>query len=101
MLLNDEVILTKRVNLEWMEALAKDMTLDDPVARPNTEEVMERFDALVESLGQWKLRAPVNRTTNELSAGQKTWHWLIQASRMVRFIPAVPRPPQRPTKAPK
>lgn len=101
MVFHDRVIQTRRVNLEWMENLTRDMTVDDPGARPEIETVIDRFNVLVESIGAWKLRAPVNRLDNALSSGQKMRHWLTQASRMVRFIPAVPRPPGRPIKVAK
>lgn len=101
MVFRDTIMQTRRVNLEWMENLAREMTMDDPAARPEIEEVISRFEVLVDSLGTWKLRAPVNRSDDILSTGQKARHWFTQASRMVRFIPAVPRPPRRPAKVSK
>ena len=40
-----------------MKPLIDDMVHNDPDKRPTMDEVIQRFDALVEGLGQWKLRA--------------------------------------------
>ncbi|KAF5322057.1 hypothetical protein D9619_001321 [Psilocybe cf. subviscida] len=100
-LVQENIVSSRIGNLEWMEGLARDMTLENPAARPKIEEVVQRFDALVKGLSTWKLRAPANRMKNKLSTGQNIRHWLTQASRIARFIPAVPKPPDRSTKAAK
>jgi hypothetical protein len=84
-----------KANMEWMDALTRDMIIDDPVARPTIEEVMERYMVLIKELGSWKLRSPVYDLKEWTWPWTRARHWVVQIYRMIRGIPAVPTPRHR------
>ncbi|KAJ7590190.1 hypothetical protein C8J56DRAFT_937074 [Mycena floridula] len=45
--------------LEFLLPFVQDLVQPDPSKRPNIDEVVQRFSELRNSLGQWRLRAPV------------------------------------------
>ncbi|KAG6855503.1 hypothetical protein H0H87_001938 [Tephrocybe sp. NHM501043] len=76
---------------EFMRGLISDMTNKDPTQRPTMNEVMDRFDKLVEGLDEWTLRSPVVDIDDGLSILGTLYHWTKQLIYVVQRLPAIPR----------
>ncbi|KAG6855291.1 hypothetical protein H0H87_005397 [Tephrocybe sp. NHM501043] len=76
---------------EFMRGLISDMTNKDPTQRPTMDEVMDRFEKLVEGLDEWTLRSPVVDSDDRLSIIGALYHWAKQLIYAVRGLPAIPR----------
>ena len=77
-----------------MKPLIDDMVQDDPDKRPTMDEVIQRFDTLVESLSQWKLRArAAPRGVNIFKeTAQIVSHWGRKIIFLIKRTPALPKP---------
>lgn len=78
---------------DFMQPLLDDMCQDDPTKRPTMSGAVSRFDELVKGLPWWKLRARVIEVEEPhlIRLFRFPLHWMKQAFRIVRRIPAVPR----------
>ncbi|KAJ3481939.1 hypothetical protein NLI96_g7318 [Meripilus lineatus] len=52
-----EDFLQQTRGVEFMEPLVNDMVQDDPLKRPNIDEVVRRFEEITRKLSSWKLRS--------------------------------------------
>jgi hypothetical protein len=77
-----------------MKPLIDDMVHDDPDKRPTMDEVIQRFDVLVEDLGQWQLRArAAPRGVNIFKeTAQIIPHWGRKIVYLIKRTPAMPKP---------
>lgn len=74
-----------------MRKLITDMVNKDPAKRPAMSEVVTRFDVIVKSLGNMKLRSPVIPSEERYGFSKIVAHWSKQLVRVARGIPAIPR----------
>jgi len=70
------------------------MVQDDPTKRPTIDEVVHRFDDLLKTLGEWKLRSRVipRRRNPFVDIGYSFFHWRKKTLYIVKRTPAVPNP---------
>ncbi|TFK53485.1 hypothetical protein OE88DRAFT_1626029 [Heliocybe sulcata] len=54
-----EDFINAKYGFEFMGPLVSDMVQDDPIKRPNMDEVVTRFENIQKSLNSWKLRSRV------------------------------------------
>ncbi|KAI3604625.1 hypothetical protein WG66_008496 [Moniliophthora roreri] len=79
--------------LAFMEPLIDDMIQEDPEKRPTMDQVVLRFDNIVEGLSQWKLRSPTwPYKTFRGRFVRRPLHWCRQIYYMAMRVPAVPTP---------
>ncbi|KIM35903.1 hypothetical protein M413DRAFT_78958 [Hebeloma cylindrosporum] len=78
----------------FMKPLIDDMVQDDPEKRPTMDEVIQRFDALVEGLSEWQLRArAAPRGINIFKeTGHIISHWGRKIVFLIKRTPALPKP---------
>ncbi|KAK7448440.1 hypothetical protein VKT23_013703 [Stygiomarasmius scandens] len=87
--------------MDFMSPLVADMTQDDPVKRPNIDEVVSRFDEIVRGLSFFKLRSrfwPGFRKEGFLA--RVFWiiprHFISQVINVIGRYPAIPPTPPAP-----
>jgi len=83
-----------------MKPLIDDMVQDDPTKRPNMNEVVKRFEELVQSLSQWKLRSRAAPRMLYFSQRIQTplyilSHWKRRIAYIIKGTPAIPTIPQQ------
>ena len=81
-----------------MKPLLDDMVQDDPSKRPNINEVVKRFEEIVQGLSQWKLRSRTVPRLKHFSKRIKTRfqiisHWKRRLTYIMNKIPAIPSYP--------
>ena len=82
-----------------MKPLLDDMVQDDPAKRPSMNEVVKRFEEIVQGIPHWKLRS---RTAPRfLYFSQKIQiplhiasHWVRKITYIMKKTPAIPTTPQ-------
>lgn len=77
-----------------MEPLVIDMVQEDPGKRPNMDQVVSRFSAIMNGLSTWKLRSRIARR-NEIwlvAAWRSVVHWCRTVSYVVAYKAAIPEP---------
>ncbi|KAL0947779.1 hypothetical protein HGRIS_013855 [Hohenbuehelia grisea] len=81
--------------LEFMEPLLEDMTHTDPKLRPTMEEVVARFETIMQGLSSRTLRSPVVDTEEDPVLGffRAIGHWWRRIQYVVTRTPAIPPPP--------
>ncbi|KAG5349874.1 hypothetical protein E4T56_gene8386 [Termitomyces sp. T112] len=87
----DELDCPPPQGFEFMRELITDMVNKNPAKRPKMSEVVSRFGAIVEKLGNVKLRSPVIAKDEQYGFLKAVAHWSKQLGRMARRIPAIPR----------
>ncbi|KIM38851.1 hypothetical protein M413DRAFT_419793 [Hebeloma cylindrosporum] len=80
---------------EFMKPLIDDMVQDDPDKRPNMNEVVQRFEAIVQGLSQWKIRSRAHRRMLFFSDKMRIplhilSHWRRKATYIMKRTPAIP-----------
>jgi hypothetical protein len=75
----------KKYGFEFMQALADDMTAEDPARRPTMGEVAERFEAIRNSLSFWKLRS---RVVQVYGMPLPFKHWYLGIKHILRRVSA-------------
>jgi len=80
---------------EFMKPLIDDMVQDDPAKRPNINEVIERFEEIVQGLSQWKLRSRPHRRMLYFSHKMRIplliiSHWKRKVTYIINRKPAIP-----------
>ena len=83
-----------------MRPLIDDMVQDDPTKRPNMNEVVKRFEELVQGLSQWKLRSRAAPRMLYFSQRIQTplyilSHWKRKITYIIKGTPAIPIVPQQ------
>lgn len=80
--------------MEFIEPILQDMCQDNPTKRPSMEEVLTRFEKIVDGLSSWKLRSRMRQQDVALSGGflGSVAHLTRQVCRIARRVPAIPRP---------
>ena len=78
-----------------MKSLINDMVQDDPVKRPNMNEVVQRFEEIVQGLSQWKLRSRAHRRMLYFSDKMRIpihiiSHWKRKVTYIMNGTPAIP-----------
>ena len=78
-----------------MKPLIDDMVQDDPAKRPNMNEVIERFEEIVQGLSQWKLRSRPHRRMLYFSQKMRIplhiiSHWKRKVTYIVNRTLAIP-----------
>ncbi|EIW83434.1 hypothetical protein CONPUDRAFT_102207 [Coniophora puteana RWD-64-598 SS2] len=89
-----ERFLMETRGLEFLTPLVEDMRQSDPTKRPTADEVVERFDNLVNGLSFWKLRSRVVYNTDGMFTN--VFRGMVHWSRRLRFVvtqtPSIPKP---------
>jgi hypothetical protein len=77
-----------------MKRLVADMVHEDPKQRPTMEEVVARFENIIEHLSRWKLRSRLgSKEEGRLRRVTRSIvHWTKQIIPIVRGIPPIPTP---------
>lgn len=77
-----------------MAPLLQDMCQEDPTKRPTINEVVSRYEEIIKSLSQWKLRSRLvdQHEPGFVSLLLAPGHWARQIGRVFRRIPALPSP---------
>ncbi|RDB25039.1 hypothetical protein Hypma_007481 [Hypsizygus marmoreus] len=88
----DEMVKPKK-GFEFMRKLIDDMVTKDPKQRPTMNEVVARFDTIVEGLSSWKLRSRVVDIGERPVRGamRSLVHWTKQLGFMALRIPPIPK----------
>ncbi|KAF8893546.1 kinase-like domain-containing protein [Infundibulicybe gibba] len=83
-----------RQGFEFIESLIADMVQDDPVRRPTMDEVVLRFDEILDSVSSWKLWSRFARRDENPITGvfRSVLHWTTQLVHIINRTPALPRP---------
>ncbi|KAG6848030.1 hypothetical protein H0H93_004070 [Arthromyces matolae] len=76
---------------EFIRELISDMVKDNPQERPTMDEVVARYDDIINGLGEWELRSPVVNVGKSLGIFGFIGHWLKHFVYHLRGIPAIPR----------
>lgn len=89
---SNKTLRSKRLGLEFLRPLVRDMTQADPSKRPSMDEVAERFESLTSTLSSWKLRSRVAKEhDNPLhSLYLSTTHWIRRVGLVASRRPALP-----------
>ncbi|KAI5827253.1 hypothetical protein K523DRAFT_247284 [Schizophyllum commune Tattone D] len=89
-----EVIRSKKLGFEFLRPLVDDMTQADPSARPNMDQVAERFESIVSSLSTSKLRSRVAKANDHplYNMYWATKHWVRRVKLVAFRRPALPSP---------
>ncbi|KAI0069907.1 hypothetical protein K474DRAFT_1609666 [Panus rudis PR-1116 ss-1] len=87
-----EEYLEKKVGLQFLEALVRDMVQDDPSKRPTMDEVVKRFDEIIRRIPWWKLRS---RLADKDETGEKRFirtvhHYYRTTGHILTFRRALP-----------
>ncbi|EGN94300.1 hypothetical protein SERLA73DRAFT_188100 [Serpula lacrymans var. lacrymans S7.3] len=92
-MIRNEFLLTKN-GFEFMEPLVKDMVQDDPAKRPTMDEVVGRFDHILQNISSWKLRSRVidKEDGNFTGLYRDVTHWTRRINYIVRRVSAIPTP---------
>ncbi|KAI0363015.1 hypothetical protein BV20DRAFT_1070510 [Pilatotrama ljubarskyi] len=77
-------VLRKYRGVEFLSLLVQDMVQDDPTKRPTIQEVTQRFDALVKSLGRWKVRSRL--IPRDESSLEGVFRDILHTFRTARYI---------------
>ncbi|KAG6820825.1 hypothetical protein H0H93_011119 [Arthromyces matolae] len=88
---NKDYFQAPKQRLDFMRELVSDMTIDDPKKKPTMDQVVARFDKIVEGLSEWTLRSPVVDVGQSYGLFASISHWVKQLVYVVRGIPAIPR----------
>ena len=78
-----------------MKPLLDDMVQDDPSKRPSMNEVVKRFEEIVQGLTQWKLRSRIVPRMKYFSQRiqshfQVVSHWKRKLTYIMNKTPAIP-----------
>ncbi|KAI0071999.1 hypothetical protein K474DRAFT_1651740 [Panus rudis PR-1116 ss-1] len=89
-----EEYLEKKVGLQFMEELVRDMVQNDPSKRPTMDEVVKRFDEIMQRIPWWKLRS---RLADQDESGAKRFirtvlHYYRTTGHILTFRSALPTP---------
>ncbi|KAG6847854.1 hypothetical protein H0H93_005506 [Arthromyces matolae] len=76
---------------EFMRELVSDMVKDNPRERPTMDQVVARYDNMINGLSEWKLRSPVVTVGESLGIFGFIGHWVKHFVYHLRGIPAIPR----------
>ena len=81
-----------------MKPLLDDMVQDDPSKRPDMNEVVKRFEEIVQGLTQWKLRSRTVPRMKYFSQRMQTHfeffsHWKRKLTYILNKTPAIPTIP--------
>ncbi|RDB25449.1 hypothetical protein Hypma_007495 [Hypsizygus marmoreus] len=89
-----EGMATAKKGFDFMRELVDDMVNNDPKQRPAMQQVVARFDDIVEGLSNWKLRSRVADIDERPVRGavRSIPHWMKQLGFMAMRIPPIPRP---------
>ena len=79
-----------------MAPLVHDMVQDDPLKRPNIDEVVRRFEELTRDLSSWKLRSRLVQLKEKeypgLGGVRAIWHFFRTVAHVLMFRNPLPRP---------
>ncbi|KAI0786622.1 kinase-like domain-containing protein [Abortiporus biennis] len=92
-----ETFLNKTCGLEFMSSLVADMTQDDPEQRPDIDEVVYRFTAILSQLHWWTLRSRLVYLDESCfkSFCREVRHWNRTVWHILFFRRALPTPPHK------
>ncbi|KAJ7502441.1 kinase-like domain-containing protein [Mycena galericulata] len=82
----------RRPGFEFMESLVSDMVNTDPAKRPDMNEVVERFERIVDGLNSWKLRSRARKQGEFLGMFRSTSHWIRKLQLVVGQYPLISMP---------
>ncbi|KAG6847948.1 hypothetical protein H0H93_004699 [Arthromyces matolae] len=87
----EELEIKPKHGFEFMRELVSDMVKDNPQERPTMDQVVTRYDDIINGLGEWKLRSPVVTVGESLGIFGLIGHWVKHFVYHLRGIPAIPR----------
>ncbi|KAI0073860.1 hypothetical protein K474DRAFT_1666066 [Panus rudis PR-1116 ss-1] len=89
-----EEYLKKKVGLQFMEELVRDMVQNDPFKRPTMDEVVKRFDEILRRIPWWKLRSRLadKNEDGEQRFIRKVHHYYRTTCHILAFRRALPTP---------
>ncbi|KAG6834335.1 hypothetical protein H0H93_010363 [Arthromyces matolae] len=83
--------LKPQQGFEFIRELVSDMVKDNPQERPTMNQVVARYDDIINGLGEWELRSPVVTVGESLGIFGFIGHWVKHFVYHLRGIPAIPR----------
>jgi len=83
---------SRKRGFEFMEPLVADMVKTDPSARPTMDEVVARFEKIVQGLSTWKLRSEVVKDRQTFLFFVSISHWILKLRLIVGRYPPIPTP---------
>ncbi|KAJ7156551.1 hypothetical protein C8R43DRAFT_1065471 [Mycena crocata] len=83
---------SRKRGFEFMKPLVADMVNKDPSLRPNMDEVVDRFEALVSTLSSQKLRSRVAKDMASFGIFHSVSHWIRRVRLIIGRYPPIPMP---------
>jgi len=87
-------VTSRKLGFDFMRELVADMVQDDPVKRPNMDEVVARFETICNGLSSWKLRSRVAKQSDSVMGGffRGIAHWTRRIRFIITRVPPIPMP---------
>ncbi|KAJ7505775.1 hypothetical protein B0H11DRAFT_1976129 [Mycena galericulata] len=82
----------QRPGFDFMESLVADMVNPDPALRPSMDEVVARFEKIVDGLSNWKLRSRAGKRGEFLSVVRNISHWVRRLQLVAGKYSPIPMP---------